>query len=385
MKKILHIMTRYLGGGSETYVNYLLDNLPKEKYNQQVGFGKECTQEAVEELVEKDISIKQFKNLCHFNPLRLTFSIVEIYKYLKKNNFDIVHTHQTEAGIAGRIAASLYRLFSGSDLKIIHTLHAIPFPENRNKYLNYLIKFFEGLVFESTDDIIAISDPMKVEYCDGLKIFGYERNRVRVIPCGINRKKFRNAKSIKSIKEKYKDYLRLVMVSRITKGKGFEKLIDLVYELYKEYPNIKLKIFIVGDGEEEYKNYLYDKINNYKINDYFEFLSYRKDVSRIMKSCNAFILLSEFEGTPWTIYEAMASGLPIITTNVGSIPWQTNHDALFIARDKISSYKETLIFVLSDSKYRKILSEKSIKRSKEFTIEKMVKSIENVYDTVYFY
>ena len=133
-------------------------------------------------------------------------------------------------------------------------------------------------------------------------------------------------------------------------------------------------------------------IENSNIEHYFVFTGYRKDVSRILKSVHAFILPSYFEGTPWTIYEAMASGLPIISTNVGNIPWQINsfnrdynsktfnNTSMLIEPGNIREFTFFIEYLYHIPRERKLINKNSIERSKLFTSEKMVNSILKVYD-----
>lgn len=380
-KIILHIMTRYLGGGSETYVNQLIDGLDKEKYEHIIMHGKSYNPD----ILRKDIKMICLKNLSHYNPVTNLLAVRDIYKYLKNNDIDIVHTHQTEAGIVGRIAANLYKKkFLDDKLTVIHTVHGIPFVNNRNYILRKSLIYLEKEVAPYTDHIITISKNMKQIYLDNkIGIPG----QFKYIPLGIDLDLFEKVEPAKDIINDSKNLndsniIRFVIVARITKGKGFEDLIKAVSILVNTNKE-KLKVYIVGKGEDKkYVKNLFKQINELGLYDNFIFLGHRKDVPDILKACDVFVLPSYFEGTPWTIYEAMAAGLPVISTNIGGIPEQIEHNYngfLFNPGEIVKLASYMTVFIKNKSTLIR-LSNNSKKKIREFTLDKMIKKVGVLYD-----
>jgi glycosyltransferase involved in cell wall biosynthesis len=113
----------------------------------------------------------------------------------------------------------------------------------------------------------------------------------------------------------------LLTVARLDLNKGYGDLIQTVPHIVKEFPDVR---FVwVGGGDN--RDLLVQKLNEYCVSDHVLLLGHRLDVSRLMASSDLFVLPTRFEGLPFTILEAMARGLPIVSTNVGGIP-EVIHD-----------------------------------------------------------
>ncbi len=117
-----------------------------------------------------------------------------------------------------------------------------------------------------------------------------------------------------------KDYqnngsLVILTVARLIKRKGIDDLIRAIPEIVKEDRNVKVRIIGEGDMEGELK----ELANELGVSDFVEFLGYvpHEEISQYYLSSDVFVLPSKNEGMSNTVLEAMASGLPIITTDTG--------------------------------------------------------------------
>jgi len=304
--KVLHLITRYKKGGAEA--NTRISCLALSKfYEVHLGFGRH---DATETKKIQDMGIKtvHFTFMKHFRPISLVLSIFQVYRYIRKHRFIIVHTHSTEAGIVGRIAAAL-----ANTPVIIHTIHGSPFSKTRSYLLNKLVLTCERMASHLTTKIVSNADLLTEEY---LRYGIGNQNLYTTIRSGINIVRFQEAKSIASMKKK--GHLIIALISRITTGKGIHETLLAVKELDK------VQLYIVGNGK---------MLSHYKrrtLNPNVHFLGYRTDTERIIASSDILVLPSYREGTPRAISEAMAAGKPIIATDVGGIPEQV--------RDRINGY-----------------------------------------------
>jgi glycosyltransferase involved in cell wall biosynthesis len=107
----------------------------------------------------------------------------------------------------------------------------------------------------------------------------------------------------------------IVSVGRLTKSKGLSFLIQAFSELIK---HVDATLVLVGDGPE--KMHLLKLIKEKKIEKRVIILGARKDVERILKLADVFVLPSIYEGFPISLLEAMAAKKPIVATRVGAIP-----------------------------------------------------------------
>jgi len=106
------------------------------------------------------------------------------------------------------------------------------------------------------------------------------------------------------------------IVGRITEQKGHQYAIHAVAKLRKKYPAIK--VAILGDGElmESCK----ELVENLNIESQVSFIGFQSDMQRAYRTLDALLMPSTFEALPLTLLEAMASGVPVVASNINGIP-----------------------------------------------------------------
>jgi glycosyltransferase involved in cell wall biosynthesis len=115
-----------------------------------------------------------------------------------------------------------------------------------------------------------------------------------------------------------KNKYTFLTIGRLEPQKRTEKFVSLIAGLKERYGN-KIKGVIVGSGSLEIQ--LKEFASTLGLTDeILEFVPFTKNPDLYMKSADVFIMTSDYEGTPNVILEAMATGLPVITTNVGNLP-----------------------------------------------------------------
>ena len=170
-------------------------------------------------------------------------------------------------------------------------------------------------------------------------------------------------------------------VGRLDPVKDYTTLIKAFASLTNSYKNIKL--MIIGNGPEE--DNLRKCVEHAGIKDRVAFLGRKDNVNEILKAMDIFVLPSLAEGISNTILEAFASGLPVISTNVGGNPE--------LVRDKETGF----LFQSGDVEGLTMLLRKYIESSKlmaihgkaarkkaleEFSLDGMARSYENLYMSV---
>lgn len=113
-----------------------------------------------------------------------------------------------------------------------------------------------------------------------------------------------------------KSQFKIVGVGRLENQKNFDLLIDAVADVSKKYGNVKLDIY----GEGSMKDHLQEHIDCMKLGQKITLKGRSSDYSEIYGSASAFVLSSDFEGMPNTLLEAMAVGLPCISTDCPTGP-----------------------------------------------------------------
>jgi len=149
--KVCHIITKLELGGAQKNTLYTVSNLDKEKFDVFLisGEGGILDDEAKKQNFKKYF----LKNLVReISPLNDLLALIKIFKILRKEKPDIIHTHSSKAGIIGRIAGFL----SGVKI-IIHTYHGFGFNEHQRYLVKKFYIFIEKLVSFITDYFIFVS------------------------------------------------------------------------------------------------------------------------------------------------------------------------------------------------------------------------------------
>ncbi len=232
----------------------------------------------------------------------------------------IVHTHMAKAGLLGRLAAAVYNLTRGSAprARVIHTYHGHVLEGYFSPLMTRVFIGFERLLAHVTDTIVAISPAIERELRDH---FGIGRaDQYRVIPLGFDLSPFAAINDVTRIRARRDlnlaaDAEVVCTVGRLTAIKQHRLFLETIAQVAATRP--RLVALVAGDGE------LRDGLERYAaelgIRDRVRFLGWRRDLATIYAASDVFLLTSRNEGTPVALIEAMASGIPGVSTDVGGV------------------------------------------------------------------
>lgn len=241
------------------------------------------------------------------NPVKKTLFFLNAYRKLKrltkKDVFDLLHIHMSYKG-------SFYRKYYVAKLckkynkKVIIHLHGSEFEDFYNRG-NVKRKRQIRELFSIADASIVLGEKWK-------------KFVLNIAPIA-NVIVINNAVPFPDIEVKKSGTIRtFLFLGALIQRKGVVDLLDAV-KLMKDKGITKFHILIAGAGAEEYRLKEYVKDN--KLESYVEFLGWitKEEKPEILKTSDVLVLPSYNEGLPIAILEAMSYGLPIISTNVGSI------------------------------------------------------------------
>src|SRR3989344_2199937 len=173
----------------------------------------------------------------------------------------------------------------------------------------------------------------------------------------------------------------LLSVGRLVPWKGFITLVDLMPELIKVDENFRL--IIVGTGPDEDK--LLERIRQYQLEDYIQIVrTHWAGVIKYMRSALIFILNTGYEGLSHTILDAMATGLPIITTNIGGNPELIKDDfnGLLVKYNDKAELKQAILRLYDNQELRQKFINNGQEVLKKFDhqemTEEVIKTLENL-------
>jgi glycosyltransferase involved in cell wall biosynthesis len=230
-----------------------------------------------------------------------------IIKQNKNKTFVVTTQDPFEAGVVGFLLKKLY------GVRLVVQEHgdvfAAPF-WRRESLLNQLRYTIGKRILASADTIRVVSKRTK-EFFESK---GY--SHVRLLSVAIDARAFKEATPSPLIKELFTpDNFVFLSVARFVPQKNLTMLINAFYQTFLKYPQARL--LLVGTGPEEYSlrslaTQLFGPEQHI-----VEFVPWSDDVPGLMNASDAYVLSSNYEGWGRVLIEAMASGLPIVTTDVG--------------------------------------------------------------------
>ncbi|MFX1466707.1 MAG: glycosyltransferase family 4 protein, partial [Promethearchaeota archaeon] len=270
---------------------------------------------------------------------------------IKKRDIDIVNAHfAIPSAFPGILAKKLTETPS-----VVTVIGGDIYDPSKTK--NLFRRFFLNpscrYVLKNADSLTSISQDIK-----NRAMALVERKDITVIPYGVNTDLF-NPNKRKNSKRKEFDWKNskiILSVGRLIKRKGYEYLLNAIPKVLRDFP--ESLFVIVGDGPE--RTHLTQLINKLEINDNVLFLGNvsNENLPEIYANSDLFILPSLHEGLGIVYLEAMASGLPIITTNSGGMRDLINsgQTGMLIEPKNSDRIAESINVLLSDEKLARYLA-----------------------------
>lgn len=168
--------------------------------------------------------------------------------------------------------------------------------------------------------------------------------------------------------------------------KGYEDLVRAMPEIIRDIP--AARFVIVGEAiypaYSDYKHHITELVELLGLSDRVVFAGYRDDLPVVLSGLDIFVLPSWSEGFGRANLEAMAAGLPIVSTNVGGIPEVVvdGESGLLVPPRDPPALAEAIIKLAQDKNLCKKMGEAGRRRAEQFTIEKMVDGVVEVYDEI---
>lgn len=232
--------------------------------------------------------------------------------------------------------------------------------------------------FEEADYITV---PSQFVY-DSMVSRGVPPRKLLLTPFGVGLSKFGNLEKLKSQRSKGKtttqksklDKFVAIFVGEVGLRKGVPYLLQGWTELNLKNAELWLAGAVVSDIKKIVSKY-YDRQD-------IKFLGFRRDVPKLMSRASIFVFPSIEEGSALVTYEAMAAGLPVVTTvNSGSVVRDGREGFVLPIRD-VEALKEKIGILYNDAKLRKEMGESARQRIRNFTWyqygENLVKAYEKI-------
>ncbi|MCT3574122.1 glycosyltransferase family 4 protein [Levilactobacillus brevis] len=341
--KIMYCITRSNWGGAQANIYGLIED--QITNNNQVilvvGETGELTRR-VEKLDNVEIIyLSELKrSLSPYDDFR---AVMRLRKIIRSHRPNILHLHSSKAGAVGRLAT----IGLINKPIVIFTAHGWAFTEGVGSKVKIVVyAYIEKFLAHFTDKIICVS---KFDYDLAVKkkIFN-SANQGIVIYNGVD------TPTCITHSEKSLGKVIITMTARFDTQKNQLLLIQALGKL--ESFNYELRL--IGDGPFMEKCKL--EVVQYSLQEHIKFYGFRSDVDKILKNSDIFALITNYEGLPISIIEAMSFSLPIIASDVGGISEEViNGENGYLVANEANIIADKVRYLIENEMIRKSMGKKS--------------------------
>ena len=352
--KVLHIINTLNSGGAERLIVDSFSYYNKFDIDVDLLVLKKSITPFISELKEKfDGNIYELSEGSLYSPMHM----FRISKYAKK--YDLLHVH---------LFPSLYwvvltNLIFRCGNPIFYTEHSMT---NRRRE-NFILKFFDKIIYKKIEFIGCISKGVyegTVKYLD-------RRKGIGIINNGIDLNRFKYAKKSESMFFSGNDFI-LIQVSSFRIQKDHETLVRSLILL----PN-SVKLLLVGDGPLKRK--IHRLVRELKLEERVKFLGIRKDVPDLMTNANIVVLSSNYEGFGLSAVEGMATGRPVIVSNIKGLDEVAEEAGILFEKGNVKQLAKHILRLKNDQSFYNEIAAKCSNRAERYSIENMVKEYSEKY------
>ncbi len=346
--RVLRILHNLGGGGVQQRLLSLIPYISDDFSVSLVSFTSGRLEKDFSRVVE---DLKIIPRRSKFDPLCLR----ELVKYMREKSFHLVHTHTHKPNTTGRIAALIAQV-----PVIIAQEHNVD--EWKGKFQRWL----DRKLAQFTDRVVVVSQKVGEFYSS----IGIPSRKITVIYNGVELERF-----TPQFDEKKGDTIGFV--GRIHPQKGIEDMVEVGERVVEKFPRVKF--LILGEGPLE--GYLRKEVERRGIKGNFLFMGYMRNMNSFYEKIDILFLPSLREGFPNAILEGMASGLPIVATDVGGIKEVVREgvDGFLARPGDVDRMSECLLKLLKDEILRRKMGLSGRKRVEKFSIQRMAEETKSLY------
>lgn len=364
-KKVMHLINSDGFYGAERVLVNLLSQMKKMGIPVVLGCLSRIDSEGAEigkELVRKSVQVVYFNEKKKIS-LRC---LILIYKAIKKHNIGLLHVHGYKATILGTLISVIMRV------PVVATYHAeagyLPELAFYAKIETFLLRIF-------VKRIIAVSRRIEGELIGR----GIAKKRISVISNGIEDPAIGEIED--RARERIQEPPHLLCAGRLIRIKRFDLVIDAIAILQRDFPNIRCSI--AGDGPM-LKEWM-KKAESAGVLGRITFCGFVSNMEELYRRANIFVICSETEGCPISLIEAMAFGLPIVTTRVGAIPDMITNgkEGIILSENSLECLVNTLRGLIRNPEVRLTLGREAREAFLErFSAKEVTESYLKIYEGV---
>lgn len=359
-------------GGVERHIKYLIDEIRDKNIEIHIFSVSKKGNNKIE-TIRKNVTLHIIKSIKL--PITITGITIDLYNVIKEVNKikpDIIHGQMVGApyGIATYFLAKRY-----PSILTIHTLISQNSTVNnslKSRIHDGFWKYLEKLELKNIKNLIIVSEHLKsdINYISESNIYS--------ISNGIQPEWLK-------IESKFIEG-RILFVGRILPIKGIENLIKSISIVKKVKPEINLHI--VGPNLDlEYFEKLKLLVNELNIEDSVDFMGplFGNRLFQEYSESQVFVLSSHDESNPFVLIEAMASGIPVVATDVGGIPYliKEGENGFLVKDNDVGDLSKKIMYLLNKKDIWNKISKKNREKAKSYLWNNIANQTTSIYKKVF--
>jgi lipopolysaccharide/colanic/teichoic acid biosynthesis glycosyltransferase/glycosyltransferase involved in cell wall biosynthesis len=362
---VMVVITKGEAGGAQSHVLALCEALRHDIHFTVVIGGPLENSVLARQLIVLGIQVCPLPSMVEsLLPWRLWPAVQGLVSLIEANPPDLIHTHSAIAGLTARLASQR------TERPVVYTVHGFGFKPQVPWLRRHLASLAERAMAGWTTQMICVSSYER-ELAYQLRM---HHERIHVIPNGIAA----NAPDTQAMAPPaYTGVPRVVMVARMKSPKRHDVLLRALATLRAEV-GFELPLTLVGDGPERKQHEaLCDTLGLEEV----RWLGDVHNVPEVLQAHEIFVLLSDHEGMPITVLEAMRAGMAILASDLPGIREQIihNQEGLLCANSEIVVAQQ-LIRLVQEPYLRKRLGRAAQEHFQHtFTVERMAHQVQAVY------
>ena len=314
----------------------------------------------------------------HFARSPFSTANIECYKRLKRiidaGHFDLIHVHTPTVSILTRLAARKAREKGTVVMYTCHGFHFHNAAPKKNWMMYYpverfLSRFCDYIVTINQEDFKRASTfhAPNVRYIPGVGV-----DLKRIYDCHVDKEAYKESIGVP------KDCVLLLSIGEMIERKNHEVIIRALAKV----ENNNVYYAICGKGP--LKDYLYNLANSLSIGERVKFLGFRKDIPELCNTADISAFPSKIEGLGLAGIEAMAAGVPLVSSNVHGILDYVKDGVTGYALepDDVDGFAKAIKCLSEDEKLRKQMHGKCIEAVRPFNLENALNSMWKIYNEI---
>jgi len=295
-----------------------------------------------------------------------------LLKVIDRKKIDILHLHGYGATTFGRLAGAIRRLPT-----IVH--------EHANLTDTPWFQKVADTALEPVTDIAIAVSQSTADFVIGARRI--PPAKVKVVYLGVPLEEFSRPRSAEEIRAAREELgiapgdFAVGTVTRLHQSKGNAYLVDAAKLVLEERPHARF--FIVGEGP--LREGLEQQARALNLGDRFVFAGFARDVARVISAFDLSVFPSLWEGTPLTVFEALAMGKPIVATDADGLLDVLTHerDAIIVPKRDARALANGIIRTIDEPDTRSRIGAAAFVTGKQYDIAAFVRKMERLYDILH--